>query len=314
MENISAVTSFILTPYNELEDHRYLYSLCFLLSYFMIIMGNSVLIIVISIERSLHEPMYLFICSLAVNGLFGSTSVFPSLLKHLICNDFKISLAHCLLQIYCVHSYATGELTILAVMSYDRYVAICHPLHYHLLMSPKKLYAAITLSWLIPLIFIAIFVIFTVQHTFCGRIIESVYCTNFRLVKLSCFDTTINSFVGLASYLISPSSQIIMILFSYVEIFRICLSASKESQKKAIQTCTPHLLTVLNFSGGGFFELIQSRFNSSHINSKLRIFLSLYIVIFPPMCNPVIYGIHNEAIRVKILKLFSVKRKKSQPH
>ncbi|XP_064159773.1 olfactory receptor 52L1-like [Anguilla rostrata] len=308
MENVSAVTSFILTAYTELEDHRYLYFICFLLSYLLIFLGNLVLIAVISIERSLHEPMYWFICSLAVNGLYGSTCLFPSLLGHLLSHNYEVSLTQCLLQIYCLHTYGTIEFTILAAMSYDRYVAICHPLHYHLLMSPKKLYAAITLSWVIPLIYFALLFIFTVQRTFCDKIIEKVYCSNFPLVKLSCFDTTIQSFVGLASLFVSPCSQIAMILFSYVQILRICLSASKESQIKAIQTCTPHLLAVINYAVGSLFELIQSRFNMSNVPYKARIFMTLYFLIFPPMFNPVIYGISIQAIRVQIFKLFSGKK------
>ncbi|XP_035240234.1 olfactory receptor 52D1-like [Anguilla anguilla] len=308
MENVSAVTSFIMTAYTELEDHRYLYFICFLLLYIMIIAANSVLITVIYIERGLHEPMYLFICNLAVNGVYGSTSLLPSMLVLLLSHHYEVSLTNCQLQIYCLHSYAIVEFTILAVMSYDRYVAICHPLHYHVLMSPKKVYAAIELSWVIPFIYNALLFIFTVRGTFCGRIIERTHCSNFSLFKLSCFDTTIQNIVGLASVFVSPCSQIVMILFSYAQILRICLFASKESQTKAIQTCTPHLLTVINYSLGCFFDVIQGRFNMSHVPYKARIFMSLYYLIIPPLFNPVIYGISIQAIRVQIFKLFGGKK------
>ncbi|XP_061072375.1 olfactory receptor 51B5-like [Conger conger] len=259
MENLSVVTSFRLTAYTELEDHRYLYFVCFLILYILILFSSSVLIVVIFTEKGLHEPMYLFICNLAANGLFGSTSLLPSILGHLLSHNYEISLTFCLLQIYCLLSYATVEFTILAVMAYDRYVAICHPLHYHLLMSPKKVYAAILLSWVIP------------------------------------------------------CSHIVMILFSYAQILRICLFASKESQIKALQTCTPHLLSVMIFSVGCLFEIIQSRFNMSHVVFEARMFLSIYIFLFPPLLNPVIYGILIQAIKSQILKLFSHKRI-SEPH
>ncbi|XP_064159673.1 olfactory receptor 51E1-like [Anguilla rostrata] len=308
MENVSAVTSFILTAYIELEDHRYLYFICFLLLYIVILLVNLVLIVVICTEKSLHEPMYLFICSLAVNGVFGSTSLLPSMLVFLLSHSYEISLANCLLQIYCLSSYVTVEFTILAAMSYDRYVAICHPLHYHLLMSPKKLYAAITLSWVIPFIYFALFFIMTVQRTFCGKIIEKVYCINFPLVKLSCFDTNVQNISGLALTFVSPFSQILIILFSYGQILRICLFASKESQAKAIRTCTPHLLTVINFSVGCLFEIIQSRFNMSRVPLKARIFLSLHMGLFPPLLNPVIYGISIQAIKIHIFRLFKGKK------
>ncbi|XP_061072374.1 olfactory receptor 14A2-like [Conger conger] len=251
MENVSAVTSFILTAYTELEDYRYLYFLCFLLVYILTLLANSVLIVAIYTEKALHEPMYLFICNLSVNGVYGSTALLPSMLSHLLSHNYEISLVFCLLQIYCLLSYAVVEFTILAVMSYDRYVAICRPLHYHLLMSPRNVYAAIALSWALP------------------------------------------------------CPHIVMILFSYAQILRICLFASKDAQIKALQTCVPHLLTVIIFSVGSLFEMIQSRFNMNHVSHNTRIFLSIYIALFPPLFNPVIYGIRIQDIKVQIIKLFS---------
>ena len=110
-------------------------------------------------------------------------------------------------------------------------------------------------------------------------------------MKLSCFDTTMQSIVGLALVLVSPCSQIAMILFSYAQILRICLFASKESQIKALKTCTPHLVALINYALGCLFEIIQSRFNMTHVPYKARIFMSLYFFIIPPLLNPVIYGI-----------------------
>ncbi|XP_064159701.1 olfactory receptor 1496-like [Anguilla rostrata] len=309
MENVSAVTSFILTAYTELEDHRYLYFICFLILYILTLLVNLVLIVVTCTEKGLHEPMYLFICNLSVNEVCGSTVLLPSMLSHLLSHNYEISLSFCLLEIYCLMSYALVEFTILAVMSYDRYVAICRPLHYHLLMSPRKVTAAIVLSWVVPSLFFALYFILTLQPSFCDRYIERIYCMNFELVKLSCFDTTIIRFVGPVLIIVCPSPQIVMILFSYAQILRICLSASKESQAKALQTCTPHLLSVINFSVGCLFEVIQSRFNMSHVPQKARIFLSLYILIIPPLFNPLIYGISIQAIKVQIFKLLSSKKR-----
>ncbi|XP_035240275.1 olfactory receptor 1-like, partial [Anguilla anguilla] len=269
---------------------------------------NLVLIVVICTEKSLHEPMHLFICSLSVNGVCGSTILFPSVLSHLLSHNYEILLTFCLLQIYCIISYAFVEFTILAVMSYDRYVAICHPLHYHLLMSPRKVSAAIVLSWVVPCVYCAFYLLLTAQLSFCERHIEKMYCMYFELVKLSCFDTTILRFLGPALMIVCPSSQIVMILFSYVRILRVCLSASKQSQAKALQTCTPHLLSVINFSVGCLFEVIQSRFNMTHIPHQARIFLSLHMALVTPLFNPLIYGISIQAIKVQIFKLLSSKR------
>ncbi|XP_064175826.1 olfactory receptor 1E16-like [Anguilla rostrata] len=269
MENVSAVTSFIMTAYIELEAYRYLYFLCFLILYILILLFNSVLILAIYTAKGLHEPMYLFICNLAVNGLYGSTVLLPSMLGHLSSQNYERSLTHCLLQIYCLFLYGIVEFTILTVMSYDRYVAICHPLHYHLLMSPRKVTAAIVLSWVVPCLYFALyFILTTAQLSFCDRYIEKVYCSNFHLQKLSCFDTSVDNIVGMALIIVCPGLPIILILFSYAQILRICLFASKESQMKALQTCTPHLVTVMNYSVGVLFELVESSFNMSVVGGS----------------------------------------------
>ena len=140
MENVTAVTTFILMSYNETEDDKNVLFICFLILYIVILLLNSVLFLAIYTERGLHEPMYFFVCNLSVNGVYGSTVFLMSMLDHFLSQTYEISLTNCLIEIYSFYVYGTVEFTILAVMSYDRYVAICHPLHYHLLMSPREKY------------------------------------------------------------------------------------------------------------------------------------------------------------------------------
>ncbi|XP_064159364.1 olfactory receptor 52L1-like [Anguilla rostrata] len=313
MENGSVVTSFILMQYTALEDHRYLYFTCFLLLFMLFLLTNFILIIVIYTERSLHEPMYFFVCNLAVNGIYGSLSLLPAVLVNLTSHTYEISVTACLLQVFSVQTYGSVEFSILAVMGYDRYVAICHPLHYHQLMSRRKVCALIALSWIYPCILFGIDFILAVKLTYCNRIIQKVYCIYFELVKLSCFETSTENVVGLivAFFIIVP--QLLMILFSYAQILRICLSASKESKAKAIQTCTPHLLAVINYAVGVLFEIVSSRLNMIHVPHKARIFMSIHFVIFPPLCNPVVYGMTIQAIRVQIFKLFTTRKNRLTP-
>ncbi|XP_035240087.1 olfactory receptor 52L1-like isoform X1 [Anguilla anguilla] len=313
MENGSVVTSFILKAYTQLEDHRYVYFTGFLILFIVLLLTNAILITVIYIERGLHEPMYFFVCNLAVNGIYGSLSLFPSALVNLMSYTYEISLTACLLQIFCIQTYGSVEFSILAVMGYDRYVAICHPLRYHQLMSHRKVGTLIALSWIYPCVVFAVYFTLAARLTFCDRIIEKVYCINFELIKRSCFETSIQNIVGLVVAFLVIVPQLLMILFSYAQILRICLSASKESKAKAIQTCTPHLLAVINYAVGVLFEIISSRFNMSHVPHKARIFMSLHFVIFPPLCNPVVYGITIQAIRVQIFKLFATCKNKLTP-
>ncbi|XP_060790872.1 olfactory receptor 4B13-like [Neoarius graeffei] len=307
MENRSSVTTFILDGYVAMDQQKHLFFFIFLLLYATIVILNSLLIAIICFERTLHNPMYIFVCNLSCNGIYGSTSLIPHLLFHLSTEGHKISLTNCLIQIFCLHTYNIIELTILAFMSYDRYIAICYPLHYHDMMSTKKLHVFLIFAWTYPLATFLVYESFTIRFTFCREIMDKTHCVNFELVRLSCTDITIHSIIGLGLIAVFIIPQIIMILFSYVHILRVCIYSSKECQMKAIQTCTPHLLAVLNYFLGIFFEIIQSRLNSRYFPYEFRTFMSLYFMIFPPLLNPVIYGMSGQIIKKHIQNLFFFK-------
>ncbi|XP_053096349.1 olfactory receptor 142-like [Pangasianodon hypophthalmus] len=307
MENRSSVTTFILDGYFVMDQQKLLFFFIFLLLYIAIFTLNSLLIAIIYFERTLHNPMYIFVCNLSCNGIFGSTSLIPHLLFNLTTEVHKISLTNCLIQIFCLHTYNIIELTILAFMSYDRYVAICYPLHYHDMMSTKKLQVFIFVAWAYPFASFLIYESFTIRLTFCREIIDKTHCVNFELIKQSCTDITVHSIIGLGLMAVYMIPQVLMILFSYAQILYVCIYSSKECQTKAIQTCTPHLLAVLNYFVGIFFEIIQSRLNSRYLPYEFRTFMSLYFMIVPPLFNPVIYGMSGQVINKHLQKLFCVK-------
>ncbi|XP_047661782.1 olfactory receptor 142-like [Tachysurus fulvidraco] len=308
MENRSTFTTFTLNGYYVMDQQKHFFFIIFLLLYATIVILNSLLIAVIYFERTLHNPMYIFVCNLSCNGIYGSTSLIPHLLFNLTIEEHKISLTNCFIQIYCLHTYNIIELTILALMSYDRYVAICYPLHYHYMMSTKKMQAFIFFAWSYPLVTFLIYESFTMRLNFCREIIDKTHCVNFELIKLSCTDITIHSLIGLGTMAFYLIPQVLIILFSYALILRVCIYSSKESQTKALQTCTPHLLTVLNYFVAVFFELIQSRLNSRYLSYDFRNFMSLYFMIFPPLLNPVIYGMSGQVIKKHIQNFFFVKK------
>ncbi|XP_047017830.1 olfactory receptor 5AC2-like [Ictalurus punctatus] len=302
-----SVTTFILDGFLVMDKQKHLFFIIFLLLYAAIFILNSLLIAIIYFERTLHNPMYIFICNLSCNGIFGSTSLIPHLLYNLTTDGHQISLTCCLIQIFCLHTYNIIELFILAFMSYDRYVAICYPLHYHVMMSTKKLQIFIFFAWAYPFATFLAYESLTIRLTFCREIIDKTHCVNFELIRQSCTDITIHSIIGLVTMAIFMIPQVLMILFSYVQILRVCIYSSKESQTKAIQTCTPHLLAILNYFVGIFFEIIQSRLNPRYLPYDFRTFMSLYFMIFPPLLNPIIYGISGQVIKKHIKKLFCVK-------
>uniref|UniRef100_A0A8C4X696 Olfactory receptor n=1 Tax=Erpetoichthys calabaricus TaxID=27687 RepID=A0A8C4X696_ERPCA len=298
MDNSSYEPSFILAGYGQIDEMKYFYFSIVFLLYIITISANGVLISIICKEKSLHEPMFIFLCSLAVNGVLGSTALSPSLLVNLISNSHEISKAACLMQIFCLHTYCICELMILAVMGYDRFVSICHPLTYHTIINTSTVYKLSLMLWLFPFVSMAAFTISTAELPLCGKIIEKVYCDNYSVMRLACTDVIIYNIYGLIATFISLTPPLVLIIYSYVKIIKVCLKASKESQAKALTTCSPHLVTLLNFFASMGFEVIQSRFNMKHVPNA-----ALYFLIIPPLLNPVVYGLKMQQIKLRIIKI-----------
>ncbi|XP_051255472.1 olfactory receptor 52D1-like [Dicentrarchus labrax] len=297
MINSTPVSYFTLAAYFDTGVLKYLYFLIIMSLYVFIVCGNSLLIVIICMNRSLHEPMYIFLCSLFVNELYGSTGLFPMLLVQILSDIHTVSASFCYLQIFCVYTYASIQFSNLAVMSYDRYLAICCPLQYNTLMTSNNIAILITLTWLYPFLAIFILISLSVPLQLCGNIINKVYCDNYSIVKLACSNTTVNNIYGIV-YTFTTVILVLLIFYTYMKILKVCFSGSKQTRQKAVSTCTPHLASLLNFSCGCFFEIVQNRFDMKRVPNMLRIFLSLYWLTCQPVFNPVVYGLNITKIRI----------------
>ncbi|XP_062417596.1 olfactory receptor 2A14-like [Pungitius pungitius] len=293
----STLNYFILGTYIQVGPLRYLYFLLTLMLYIVIVIINIGVIVVICMNRSLHEPMYLFLCSLFVNELFGSTGLFPFLLVQILSDIHTVSAPLCFLQIFCLYTYANIEFSNLAVMSYDRYLAICCPLQYNTRMTFNKVVTFIAVIWFYSFVKFLITLSLNIRLNFCGNIINSLICSNYLVVKLACSDTQVNNIYGLFGVVLSILVPLVPILFSYMRILKVCFSGSKQTRQKAVSTCSPHLASLLNFSFGCCFEIIQSRFDMSSVPGGLRIVLSLYFLIIQPLLNPIMFGLQMSQIR-----------------
>ncbi|KAM9852907.1 olfactory receptor 52Z1P-like [Aulostomus maculatus] len=303
MFNSTQVSYFTLAAYFDTGSLKYLYFLVVLMLYSCIICANVLLIVVIFANRSLHEPMYMFLCSLFVNELYGSTGVFPFLLVQILSDIHTVSAPFCFLQLYCLHTYGTIELGILAVMAYDRYLAICYPLQYNTRMTSKKVAIFIAVIWLLAFSIVSVTISLSSSLKLCGNSINKVYCDNFSVVKLACYDTSINNIYGLFVTVLTIYASLIFIICTYMRILLVCFSGSKQTRQKAVSTCTPHLASIFSFYLGGFFEITQSRFNMNSVPHMLRIFLSLHFLTCQPLLNPVMYGLKISKIRIKCKSL-----------
>ncbi|XP_041849976.1 olfactory receptor 10A6-like [Melanotaenia boesemani] len=293
----SSSTYFILGAYLDVGKLRYFFFLVTLVLYVLIVLVNMSLMLLICVNRSLHEPMYMFLCSLFVNELYGSTGLFPFLLVQILSDLHTVSVPLCFLQVFCIYTYGGVEFMNLAAMSYDRYLAICFPLQYHGRMTLTATAVLILLIWFYSFAKFIITLSLSVRLSFCGNVINSLYCHNYLVVKLACSDTQVNNIYGIFGIFLSVVAPLLPILFSYLRIFQVCFAGSWQTRQKAIGTCTPHLVSLLNFSFGSCFEILQSRFDMSGVPAVLRLFLSLYFLIIQPLLNPVLYGLQMSKIR-----------------
>ncbi|XP_069581456.1 olfactory receptor 8U3-like [Brachyistius frenatus] len=254
---------FILQAYMNVGSLKYMYFVITALLYAVIVAVNVFLLVVICVNRSLHEPMYLFLCSLLVNELYGSSGLFPFLLLQILSDVHTVPAAFCFLQVFCLYTYVNVEFCNLAVMSYDRYVAICCPLQYNTRMSSNKVLCLVVWIWLYSFGKFLITFSLNIRFTRCGNVLDSTHCRNYLLVKLACGDTRINNFYGLFAIVVSILILLIPVLFSYIKILQV----------------------------------LQSRFDMSRLPNMLRILLSLYFIVLQPLLNPIMYGVQMTKIR-----------------
>ncbi|XP_061584997.1 olfactory receptor 10A6-like, partial [Cololabis saira] len=295
--NSSSFSYFILGAYMEVGRLKYLYFVIICLSYVAVIIANTSIITVICFTRSLYEPMFLFLLSLFVNELYGSTGLFPVLLLQVLSDVHTVPAPLCYLQIFCLFSYVHIEFCNLAVMSYDRYVAICHPLEYNTRMSATTVMVLIAVVWFYSFVKFFITLCLNLRLTLCGNVINGLYCHNYLVVKLACSDVTVNNIYGLFGAALTVLVPLLPILYSYMKILRVCSAASTQTRRKAVSTCTPQLTSLLNFSFGCLFEILQSRLDRTGPPSVLQLIMSLYFPMLQPLLNPLMFGLQLSKIR-----------------
>ncbi|XP_061105604.1 olfactory receptor 52J3-like [Conger conger] len=276
-------------------------------AYCFIVAGNMTMILSITLNRSLHKPMYLLLLNLLVNDLMGATAFFPQLISSIALDDRSISSAACFLQGLLVHLYAAGAYTILTAMAYDRFLAICCPLRYSTLMSHGNLLKIITAMWLMDLVLISTLFCLLTRFRFCGNSITDMYCNNATLVKLVCGDTRINNYYGLFLTSFLNGMSLIAVVFTYIQILVACLTNKQsDTRSKALRTCGTHLTVYLVFQATSIFTVLSHRF--PQVSPYLRRSVGVSILLFPPILNPLIYGLNTKEIRSVVIHFFRKKK------
>lgn len=288
---------------------------CFVLalsSYLFTIFVNLTLVLTVCLDKQLHQPIYIFLCNLCLNGIWGASSFYPKLLHDLLADAHVITYTGCLSQIFAVYCYVFCEFTSLTVMAYDRYLAICRPLQYRTIMTVQKVGQLLLLTWMFSLLETLVGTTLTSRLPLCRRHVPKIFCTNWEVVKLSCSDTIVNNIYGFI-LIFSHLSQTGLILVSYTHLVRASLRLQSE-RRKFMQTCVPHLVTLLVFTSSLMFDVMYSRYGGGGTLQVLQNALAAEFLVVPPLINPIIYGINLHQIRSKIIHHFSHKPDATKPN
>ncbi|XP_003423483.3 putative olfactory receptor 8G2 [Loxodonta africana] len=300
--NHSTVTEFILTGLTEKPELQLLLFLFFLGTYVVTVVGNLGMITLIGLSSQLHTPMYYFLNSLSLIDLCYSTVIIPKMLVNFVTEKNTISYPECMTQLYFFIFFIISEGHMLAVMAYDRYVAICKPLLCNVIMSYQAC------SWLVVEVCV-MGLIGATAHTGCmlrvvfckAKIINHYFCDVFPLLELSCTSTYINEVVVLCLSLFNILAPTLTILGCYVSIIASILQIhSTEGRSKAFRTCSSHITAVTIFCGSAAFMYLQPSNVSSMDQGKVS---SLFYTIIVPMLNPLIYSLRNKDVKVALNKI-----------
>ncbi|XP_061334521.1 olfactory receptor 5AN6-like [Pezoporus flaviventris] len=304
--NCTQVTKFSLAGFTEDPVTQVYLFLLFLLTYLVTIVGNLGIIILIRASPHLHSPMYYFLGNLAFVDLCSSSIVTPKMLVDLVSEKKSIAYAGCVAQVFIYDIFGITECFLLAAMAYDRYVAICHPLLYPLVMSPKCCFQLVTGSYLVGLTNGVGQTISMSTLSFCSSsTIDLFFCDISPLISLSTSDTTFSHIILTTAASLFGVSSILVILLSYVAIIATILSInSAEGKRKAFSTCTSHLTTVSIFYGASFFMYLFPSSDSSRGGDKWA--LVLYTMV-TPILNPLIYSLRNKEMKEALRRLLKIK-------
>ncbi|XP_045910393.1 olfactory receptor 6N1-like [Micropterus dolomieu] len=296
---------FQLTLFTDSGPLRYLFFCLCLLIYMTIISANLVIILAVCLETSLHQPMYMFLSCLCLNSLYGSAGFFPRFLMDILSDTHLISRASCFIQIYVIYTYASYEPTILSIMAYDRFIAICQPLHYHSKMTFRMVRHILIFALLYPAFAIGFILYLTVRLPLCGNKLHRLFCSNWPVVRLSCVDPTLNNIVAVL-VLITFFAPLFFVLYTYLRILLVCRRSSSEFRGKALQTCLPHIVTFVTYLFSVFCDLSLTRLETDKMNPNIAVVFSLEYLIIPPINNPLVYGLNLSQIKRVIFRFLKI--------
>ncbi|XP_021068094.1 olfactory receptor 1496-like [Mus pahari] len=307
MNNKTVITQFLLLGLPIPPEYHHLFYALFLAMYLTTVMGNLLIIVLIQLDSHLHTPMYLFLSNLSFSDLCFSSVTMPKLLQNMQSQNPSIPYGGCLAQIFFFMVFGDMESFLLVAMAYDRYVAICFPLHYTSIMSPKVCTCLVLLLWILTTSHATMQIMLTVRLSFCeNNVLLNFFCDIFVLLKLACSDTYVNDLMILIMGGLIIVIPFLLIVISYAKIISSILKVpSIQGIHKVFSTCGSHLSVVSLFYGTiiGLY-LCPSGNNFSLKGSAMAM---MYTVV-TPMLNPFIYSLRNRDMKRALIRIIGSKK------
>ncbi|XP_066485916.1 olfactory receptor 14C36-like [Tiliqua scincoides] len=303
--NHSTISEFLLLEFSGVWDLQILCVILFLILYLAIVTGNLLIISAVAFDHRLHTPMYFFLMNLAILDVGSVSVIIPKAMVNSFMNTRNISYSGCVAQAFLFIFFLSSDFFLLTIMAYDRYVAICNPLRYEVVMNRQTCLEMMAGVWISSLLYGVLHTSSTFATPFCSNVVNQFFCEIPQLLKLACSDLYLIEMVVLALGVSLGLSCFIFIVETYVRIFAVVLRIpSVQGRRKAFSTCIPHLIIFSVFLVTGSFAYLKPTSTSpSHLDLAFTIIYSM----LPPLMNPVIYSMRNQEIRVALSKFLGVR-------
>ncbi|XP_014383074.1 olfactory receptor 14A16-like [Alligator sinensis] len=302
MSNQTTVTEFLLLGFSDIRELQILHFVIFLAAYLAALMGNLLIITIVTLNYELHSPMFFFLINLSIVDLGSISVTVPKSMSNSLLNTRLISYSGCVVQVFGLFCFLAANLYLLTIMAYDRYVAICKPLHYEIIMNRRAFIQMAASAWAAGVLYSALHTGNTFSLPFCqSNTINQFFCEIPQLLKLSCSDTYRRELAALAFSVFLALGCFAFIVVSYVQIFTMVLKIpSQQGHQKAFSTCIHHLNVVSLFLSTGCIAYLKPISDSL---SPLDLLAAVLYCVVPPLMNPVIYSMRNKEIQASLRKL-----------
>ncbi|XP_060135759.1 olfactory receptor 5V1-like [Zootoca vivipara] len=306
--NWTQETEFVLLGFSGITHGQTYLFLVFLAIYLVTLLGNLTIVGLILLDPCLHSPMYFFLSHLSCMDVCYSSVTVPKILTNFLHKRHTISYNQCMAQMFFLMTFAGSECALLAVMAYDRYAAICQPLHYSSLMSSQLRISLAIASWIWGFLDSAIHTTLATHLSFCGaNQIDHIFCDVPPLLKIACSNTYVNEITLLLTSIFLGLSPFLFILLSYVFILSAILrNRSNTGRHKAFSTCTSHMIVVVLYFGNG---LVNYNRPSAGYSLEVDTLVSTIYCIITPMLNPLIYSLRNKEVKEALKKVLGQQKK-----